>query len=345
MGKASRKRREARQQQAGKRQGNPGSKLYREIPRPVIEACEDVLTAYTSGRALARDLGLLNDWPAMIYAEAAALEAVDILTASCGHSGDLLFAELLDDPTFARLAPAMLPLLRFLRGRRAGQNPTLLLDPDTPAPALTLLLLAGQALLSASDGRPGTPAAETTLRECLRRLADSPLDGRTSVGDLAFGLTEREQEQADDEVFIRDQARRICSETLPVRRVLAPADRPALLVLDLTTRPDTEDLLRILDTEMPADGADTVTRWRALAGGNVIRLDVEWLEPVRSSLAVLLDADEHRTVLEKIAAEGRVDLTATDPADSLDSLFALTRVTTSGESLSDVLSRAGIHRA
>ncbi|MFD7447127.1 hypothetical protein [Streptomyces sp. NPDC059909] len=239
----------------------------------------------------------------------------------------------------------MLPLLRFLRGRRAGQNPTLLLDPHTPTPALTLLLLAGQALLSAAAAPPGTPAADAVLRECLRRLATSPLDDRASVGDLAFGLSKGELERAGDEEFIRDQARRICSETVPLRRALALTTRPSLLVLDLAARPDLEDLLRVLHTDAPVDGADTATRWRSVGGGDVVRLEVDWLEPVRTSLAVLLNTVEHRAVLERIAAEGRVDLTATDPADSLDDFFSLARVTTNGESLADALRRAAASRS
>ncbi|AOR29714.1 hypothetical protein BFF78_00140 [Streptomyces fodineus] len=337
MGKASRKRREAREPG-----GNRSSRLYREIPLPVIEACEDVLTAYTSGRVPACDAALLQDWPAMIYAEAAALEAVDLLTDRQGHSSDLLFTMLLEEGTFTGLAPAMLPLLRFLRGRRAGQSPTLLLAPDTPMPALTLLLIAGQALLSACEDRPGSPAADAVLRACLRHLASGPLDDRTLAGDLAFALTEEQQEQADVETFVRDQARRLCSEAVPVRRAAGLTDRPPLLVLDLAARPDLEDLLRVLHSDTPADGADTVTRWRALAGADTVRLEVDWPEPVRASLAVLLDTVEHQGVLNRIASGGAVDLTATDPADSLDDPFVLARVTTNGQSLTDVLRRAAV---
>lgn len=95
-------------------------------------------------------------------------------------------------------------------------------------------------------------------------------------------------------------------------------------------------------TDAPADGADTVTRWRALDGGDIVRLEVEWLEPVRTSLAVLLDAAEHQGVLNQIATGGLVDLTATDPRDSLEDPFSFARVTTNGESLADVLRRAAV---
>ncbi|MFJ5973426.1 hypothetical protein [Streptomyces sp. NPDC093060] len=167
----------------------------------------------------------------------------------------------------------MLPLLRFLRGRRADQNPVLLLAPDAPMPALTLLLIVGHALLSACDDRPGSPAAHDVLRVCLRRLATGPLDDRTSVGELAFALTEEQQEQADDETFVRDQVRRFFSEAVPVRRAAALTDRPPLL--DLAARPDIEDLMRVLHSASTADGADTVTRWRALAGADTVRLEVD----------------------------------------------------------------------
>lgn len=346
MGKASRRRREVRQSLAGRAGGKGGSKLYREIPRPVIATCEEVLSAYTSGRAPAGDPALLDDWPAMIYAEAAALEAVDILTARRGHSADLLFADLLEEPAFAPLTPAMLPLLHFLRARRAGHDPTLRLDPHSPQLALPLLLLAGQALVSAADERPGASAVDAGLRECLRRLADTPLDERTPAGDLAFGLTEQQREQVSDEEFVRDEARKILTGTVPVSRAVAAVSRPVLLVLDLAARPDVEDLLRILHTDAPADGADTVTWWRAFAGTDttVVRLEVQWLEPVRTSVAVVLEADEHRPLLETIAADGRVDLTATDPADSPDSPFSLARVTTDGASLSGVLRQAASRR-
>jgi hypothetical protein len=58
VGKASRRRQEARQTAPGDRPGK--SKLYRKTPQPTIAACEDVLTAYTSGRPPA---GTRKTWP------------------------------------------------------------------------------------------------------------------------------------------------------------------------------------------------------------------------------------------------------------------------------------------
>ncbi|MFH8775996.1 hypothetical protein [Streptomyces sp. NPDC017958] len=103
------------------------------------------------------------------------------------------------------------------------------------------------------------------------------------MGELAFALTEEQQEQADDETFVRDQVRRFFSEAVPVRRAAALTDRPPLQVLDLAARPDIEDLMRVLHSASTADGADTVTRWRALAGADTVRLEVDWIEPVRAS--------------------------------------------------------------
>ncbi|MFB7293639.1 hypothetical protein [Actinacidiphila glaucinigra] len=77
MGKASRRRREARQTPPSDRPGK--SKLYRKTPQPTIAACEEVLTAYTSGRPPTGNPHDLAEWPAIIYAEAAALEALDRL--------------------------------------------------------------------------------------------------------------------------------------------------------------------------------------------------------------------------------------------------------------------------
>lgn len=104
-------------------------------------------------------------------------------------------------------------------------------------PAVTLLLVAGQALLSTCGDQPGSSAADATLHVCLRRLATSPLNDRVCVGDLAFALTERQREQADDETFIRDQVRQLCSEAVPVRRAADQLNRPPFLVLDLAARP------------------------------------------------------------------------------------------------------------
>jgi len=173
---------------------------------------------------------------------------VDILTTLRGSSTDLHFAPLLREPVFAALTPAMPALLAFLRGRLAGQDPTLRLDPRHPKLALTLLL-AGQALLAAADQMPATPGAGEQRRGCLRRLADRPTGrwaSRTTPGDLAVGLTEQQRQRADEEAFLRDEARRFLTGAVPVRAVLvAPGDR-GIVVLDVTARPELEEVLRLL---------------------------------------------------------------------------------------------------
>ncbi|MDH6128805.1 hypothetical protein P3T39_005790 [Kitasatospora sp. GP82] len=238
--------------------------------------------------------------------------------------------------------PAMPPLLRFLRARRANLNPTLRLPATTPKLALTLLVLAGHALVQAVDGAPGDPRAKPVLTECLTRLATSPIGDRVQPGDLAFALTDEQRQSADATVFARDEIRRFLTEAVPLRRAVAAPDQPALLVLDLTARPEAEDLMRVMATDNPADGADTVTRWRALGG--LIRLEVTWLEPVHTELAVVLELDKHHEEPTAIAAGGCVALTSTDPADSLDTLFSLVRVATDGTSLSDVMAAAATAR-
>nr|BEK71502.1 hypothetical protein KPHV_87290 [Kitasatospora purpeofusca] len=334
MGKASRRRREGRSAPA------PAvSKLYSNLPALVIEACEDVLRAYTGGGTPTIDPAALRCWQAEVYAEEAALEALDLLTARRGSSSDLLFTDLYAMPAFESFAPVMPSLLRFLRARRAGLDPTLRLAADTPGLALTLLLLAGHALVQAADAVPGDPRAQVVLAECLARLATAPLGERVLPGDLALALTEEQRRSVEDAVYERDEHRRFLTEAVPLRRSLAAEPgRAPLLVLDLSAREDVEDLMRVMQTDNPADGADTVTRWRALAG--LIRLEVTWLEPVRTDVAVVLQSDQHREFLAAVAADGRVALTGTDPADSLDTEFSVLQVATDGPSLAHVMAAA-----
>ncbi|MEW1912542.1 hypothetical protein AB0442_29595 [Kitasatospora sp. NPDC085895] len=116
-----------------------------------------------------------------------------------------------------------------------------------------------------------------------------------------------------------------------------------LLVLNLTARPDVEDLMRVMAADNPADGADTVTRWRVMAAADTVaRLEVAWLEPVYTELAVVLDADDHREALTAAVADGRIALTATDPAGSLDAEFPLVAVSTDGASLTSLTQQAAL---
>lgn len=326
------------------------SKVYDNLPAPITEAGEDVLRAYTEGAVPTTDPGLLRTVEAMLFAEAAALEAVALLTERQGASSDLMFAELLEEPVFTDLAPTILAMLRFLRARIAGHDPVLRLDPSTPQPALCLLLLAGQALVSAAADRPGTQPVRVTLTECLHRLATTPAEERYPAGDLAFGLDDQQREEVDEETYLLDEVRKILTETVPLRRVLTRAQSEggtAFLAVDLAARPDVADLLRMLATDPPAGGADTSTRWRALAGPatSMIRLEIEWLQPVNTALAVVLDVDEYGPALEALTHSDHVALSATDPVRQPgDALIHSVKITTSGPVLSHLLTEAARRR-
>lgn len=133
---------------------------------------------------------------------------------------------------------------------------------------------------------------------------------------------------------------------MPVRRAVVSEDLPALLVLDLAARPDIGDLLRLLHTDAPADGADTVTEWRLLPlrRMSLFRLEVEWLEPVRNSLAVVLERREFRNLLDAACADDRLGLTDTDPDDSLDELFSIAVVPAMSAALAGLRHEAGQRR-
>jgi hypothetical protein len=250
---------------------------YDAFPRPVVEACEEVLRAYTGHTAPTCDPALPATPPGIVLAEGVALEALCMLTETHGSTSDLLFSDLFEADLFADMTPTMLRLLRFLRARLAGQDPVLRLNPSAGELGLPFLLLAGHALILASGQSSGSEAAAHTLADCLQRLATSPAQTRYPVGDLAFTLDN--PDEADDERFYRDALGQILSEAVPLLRVLPTPDRStAFLVPDLTARPDIADLLRILATDPPQGGADTATYLRAFAGTNNERVSSSlWL--------------------------------------------------------------------
>ena len=180
------------------------SKVYDNLPAPITEAGEDVLRAYTEGTVPTADPDLLYTVEAMLFAEAVALEAIVLLTERQGSSSDLMFTELLGEPVFTDLAPTILAMLRFLRARHAGHDAVLRLDPSTPQPALCLLLLAGQALVSAADDQPGTVPVRDVLAECLHRLATNPAEERYLAADLGFGLDDEQRDEVDEETYLLD---------------------------------------------------------------------------------------------------------------------------------------------
>ncbi|MGP3690813.1 hypothetical protein ACTVZO_40110 [Streptomyces sp. IBSNAI002] len=326
------------------------SKVYDSLPTPITEAGENVLRAYTEASVPTTDPGLLHTVEAMLFAEAAALEAVGLLTERQGSSSDLMFAELLDEPVFTDLAPTILAMLRFLRARIAGHDPVLRLDPSTSQPALCLLLLAGQALVSAADDRPGTEPVRDALAECLHRLSTAPAEERYPAGDLGFGLDDEQRDEVDEETYLLDEVRKILTEAVPLRRVLTSArgeGGAAFLAVDLVARPDVADLLRMLATDPPAGGADTSTRWRAFAGpaSSLIRLEIEWLQPVNAVVAVVLDVDEYAPVLEALTRSDHVQLSVTDPVGQpRDAVIHSVKVPTSGPALRHLLTEAARRR-
>ncbi|MGW0844260.1 hypothetical protein ACWD26_29800 [Streptomyces sp. NPDC002787] len=326
------------------------SKVYENLPSSVTEAGENVLRAYTEGTVPTTDPSLLQTAEAMLFAEASALEAVALLTERQNSSSDLMFAELLEEPVFTDLAPTILSMLRFLRARIAGHDPVLRLDPSTPQPALCLLLLAGQALVSTAADRPGTQPVRDALAECLHRLATAPAEERYPAGDLGFGLDDQQRDEVDEETYLLDEVRKVLTESVPLRRVLTPVrgeGEPVFLAVDLAARPDVADLLRMLATDPPAGGADTSTRWRAFAApaASLIRLEIEWLQPVSTTLAVVLDVDEYAPALDTLTRSDHVQLSATDPVGQpRDAVIHSVKVPTSGPELRHLLTEAARRR-
>ncbi|WP_042422157.1 hypothetical protein [Streptacidiphilus anmyonensis] len=346
MGKASRRRQQRRTDRQC-RNGDGVSKLYRATPSAVIADSEEVLRAYTEHRGLRlTDPAVLAGWDAIIYAESAALEALSILADQRDSTADLYFAELLDEPEISHLTPVMPALLSFLRARLAEQDPVLRLEHDTPRLALTLLLLAAHALRQATDAPAGSPQVAALVDACLDRLARDPLNDRLPAGDLCFALSSEERQHAPVDRLVRDEIRKIRNKALPPKHVVVLPDQPPLLVLELGARPDIQDLLRILETDPPADGADTANWWQLLPLPHqiLLRLQLDWLDPVRAQLVLLLDADTHRDALTRIADHGCLDITAGLPDDPATSFFRA-RVLLDGNHLADLLHLAETRRA
>jgi hypothetical protein len=138
----------------------------------------------------------------------------------------------------------------------------------------------------------------------------------------------------------------VLTEAVPVRGALARPGHPALLVLDLTARPDVEDVLRLLATDAPEGGADTQTWWRGLAGTDrtLVRLEITWFEPVHSQVVMVWDADEHRDLLLHIASSDRIDLTGTHPRDNPNPVISKARVTIDGSQLTGLLRECAARR-
>ncbi|MGW5220861.1 hypothetical protein ACWEQA_23640 [Nocardia sp. NPDC004085] len=65
----------------------------------------------------------------------------------------------------------------------------------------------------------------------------------------------------------------------------------------------------------PADGADTWTKWSGLPDAGFLRLDIEWIDPVRVSLALAFTLDDDADLLHTIVSSDKLGLTDADPAN------------------------------
>ncbi len=315
--------------------------VYDATPYPVADACEQLLRAYVDDATLSCDPALLHDATAAPFAEAVALQALELLAADRGSTADLLFAPLWDTSVFAELAPVLPPLLRYLRARLAGQEPVLRLNPGSPSPAYPLLLLAAQALRAAQDDVPDA------VRRCLAALATDPAAARVPAGDLANGLPDGAD--VENAVYFRDELRKALTQTVPVRDVLAAQDGTVLLVLDLAARPDVADLFRILLVDPPPGGADTGAEFGVFAGtdGALLRLDVQWFDPVRADVAVVLDVDQHAAAVQRLAAPTStvLGLTGVDPREYPDALVPYIPVPGDPDRVRQLLEEAAARRS
>lgn len=313
-------------------------------PESVVEACNSVLRAYTSGRDPdpATD-ELFRNLDAERYAQACALEAFGLVQQERGTTADLLFTDLVSDIGWRDTD--FWPLLRFVRARLVGHtNVVLRLEPDTAEPTLMLLMMAGHALLAAADASAGTIRAEEMTNLCLDRLnGDDPLDACLPTGDMWVGFSDAERHQASNEDIVTDQMMGFFTGTVPLRSVFDEDGSP-MFALDLAARPDIEDLVRILATDAPRGGADTATTWSVLPLGpsaSWIRLSVQWLEPVRTDLGIAMEYTKHAAALRAVAEANRIVLTGADPeASGLDAVFHSVQIETDGDLLRTLLNLA-----
>lgn len=314
----------------------PSSQVYTKTPARVIGACEYVLDEYVTHAQLQWNddlLQVLRGSPAALYAEAAALEALAVLHENRGEILDLYFAELYASEQFEILTPIMPELVWFLRSRIAGQHPVLQMPAETLPVGLTFLLIAGHALRQAGEN----PAA--MLESCIERMKHDPAEQRLPPGDLSYA--------PDGDGDLRDQLLRILSGTAPIIRAEAERDGEIWFAVDLAARPDVRDLMRMLTLDPPADGADVVTRWSVFAVEHiaVLRLQIDWLEPVRVRLALALDHAEHRLLMRAAARSTHVVIAAKDPADAdPDEQILALRVPVDPASLKPLLAHATARR-
>lgn len=281
-------------------------------PDGIYTACDDVIRAYLHGRTPVVDPVALVPDAAARYAEMVALQSLQLLTSRVEYVTDLTFAQLFDAEAFTDLAPAMRRLVRFLRARLVGHEPHLRLPPEirrgTPSLALALLLVAAHALTMTG------PDPEDALHRVYEGLRTGPASAFAGTGDLAHALPPAAAATATEAVAVADEVRALFSEAVPITSSYLTEQGQALLVLDLAARPDVADLFRIQEIDPSPEGADTWSKWSGLVAGGVVRLDIEWIEPVRVGLALVLTLAEHADILEVLAHSYQLVLTATDPA-------------------------------
>lgn len=289
--------------------GRPGrSPVYARVPETVSSACETLLGDYAAGRGgrLAPDLiEVLRGSDAAQFAEALALEALALLAERRGEILDLYFDRLAAGEQFEAATPALPDLVAFLRARLIGQDPVLRLPAGTPPIALTLMLIAEQAILEAGADR------REAVHTVLSRLRHSPVALRVPSGDLGYALDDVHG-HPPEQVW-RDQVRRMLTGTVPLTAAGLSGER-LWLALDLAARPDIRDLMRIFATDPLPGGADSRTEWSLLPGTPaLVRLSIDCLEPVLVRFALAFDLDRHGEVLREAARTDRVFVVDREP--------------------------------
>ncbi|WP_227999862.1 hypothetical protein [Nocardia australiensis] len=87
-------------------------------------------------------------------------------------------------------------------------------------------------------------------------------------------------------------------------------------MVDLSARPDVQDLLGTVTTTSPTADIDIDIDWSAVtAGGGLVRLTIEWKRPTHVDLAIVFEADHHAEILQALATGDYFTLTGTNPED------------------------------
>jgi hypothetical protein len=278
------------------------------VPATVSSVCERVFEAYAVGGGGELGLGdgagsgiggealeVLRSSDAAEFGEALALEALALLAEQRGEVLDLHFAPLYSGEFLETPSGVVHGLLAFLRARLLGQDPVLRLPADTAPIGLTLVLIAGQAVVEAGDDR------RELVRTALSRLRHSPVELRVPAGDLGYALDDADGGHSSEQVA-RDQVRRMLTGTVPLSAA-GTDDKRLWLAVDAAARPDVRDLMRILAVDPPPGGADTRTEWSLYINGPsvLVRLSIDCLEPVLVRFALAFDLDKHGEVLREAA--------------------------------------------